>query len=100
MRLLERALRNNWELPETAYKSVPLAMLQLVMGRIEDGKKILEKPRTRIAAARVLALLHAQNQTADHAAQPPQTHLHEHRHSFEDRRQAYLARLAPTGDGG
>lgn len=102
--LVARALRQQWHLPESLYRLLPLEMLHIVTARDAQQQPVY-KPRERIQAARVLAVLHAQNE-AQHAAQhpAPQTHLHahEHRHtlSLDDCRQAYLARLDPPGDGG
>ncbi len=98
--LMAEGLRRQWEFPEQAFKLVPMAMLQLIAARTADGKAYLESPKTRVAAARVLALLHAQNQKADPV---PQTHIHaiggEIIHSVEDRRAAFLARLDRPGPG-
>lgn len=100
-KLIERALRRKWNIPESAYQIAPLEMLAILTAR-DEQKKHIHKPRERINAARVLALFHAQNQIEEPAPAPPQTHLHEHRHivTLDDRRAAYLARLDQPGDGG
>lgn len=99
--LIGRAIRERWELPEQLYRILPLELLRLVTARDKLGNPI-EQPRTRVAAARVLAVLHGQNQKADPA---PQTHIHAHAHAVtiqtaDDRRAAFLARLDCPGDGG
>jgi len=104
LRLLAAGLRRGWEFPETFLRVLPNALLEIVVKRDPDSQVYRYTPRERIAASRVLALMHGQNQKqADSSAPPtPQLHLHEHRHSvtLEDRRQTYLARLDHAGDGG
>ena len=100
LRLIERAVRQRWEIPESSFKVLPLEMLTIVASRESDGKTYRYKPRERIMAARVLTMIHAQNQ-ADSPATQTHVHAHEHRIelSVEDRRAAFLTRLDPKCHG-
>ena len=67
IRTIEQAIRNKWDIPESAMALVPLKMLQAVA----KGNY-----REAAAAARVLALMVAQNQELD----PPKVSLIQHQH--------------------
>jgi len=73
-------------------------MLMLELLTKKAGDQYFYQERTRLGAARVLAILNGQNQTNDPA---PQVHLHAHEHrvqTVDERRQAFLARLDQPGD--
>lgn len=99
LRNIERGLRQGWEFPDNLYRALPTLMLELLTKRLPN-QTYYYSDRTRVAAARVIALLNAQNQKVDPA---PQTHLHAHAHehrirSVDERRQAFLARLDRPGE--
>ena len=83
-----QAVRNQWELPQELYRSLPQAM-QTVMEKGTD--------REKVAAARVLAQLHKQNEDAVPRVQYV---AHKHQHEvrpvsagdFDERRRELRAR--------
>ena len=88
LKRIEQALRNNWEMPEQVFRSLPDQLVNIVT----NGS-----PREQIAAARVLVAMHAQNTAAQ-----TRTVAHAHVHRVEatndstagDRRAALAARIA------
>ncbi len=76
-----------WVIPEDLFTKLPLAMAEIAI----NGDCL----RDRIAAAKVVAAMHGQNQKDDPATIP-----HEHRHTLtlEQRRQGILARIGSCGD--
>jgi hypothetical protein len=66
-RLLERATRQGWKMPEGIMDRLPESMKDVALNKKASH-------RNRIAAARVLTVMHGQNQADDPA---PQTHRHE-----------------------
>lgn len=69
-RLIARALRERWEFPDGLLKSLPAA-LAIIVGKRTAAGDYIHTARERIAAARVLALMHAQNQRDDPLLPPP-----------------------------
>lgn len=72
VRMIERAVRERWIMPEGAFTDLPAAMLEIVT---KESIKVLDREgvaveidndREKIAAARVLAVLEAQNQADEH----------------------------------
>ena len=95
LRLIQRAVREGWKIPEGLLKALPAAMGQIVLQQNEAKTHFSYKPRERIQAARVLALLHGQNQRDDPAVQ---RHEHAHFLAIERRKQRLLERLNREGD--
>lgn len=69
LRMLERAIKQKWKIDERAFEALPSAMLTIALDR---GKE----DRNRIAAARVVATMHGQNQ--DEGKLAGDLHLHQH----------------------
>ena len=65
-RLIEKAVRKGWKLPEGLMDELPAALRQVAMNKKASH-------RNRIAASRVLVTMHGQNQADDPASQK-----HEH----------------------
>jgi len=71
VRLLNRALRQGWDIPEAAFSVLPNEMVKIAVGMDAERKPLIDgngKPismRTRIGAARVVAMMHSQNQADD-----------------------------------
>ena len=63
-RLLERAIKQGWNIPDAVFSAAPEAMAQLM-----DSKE--QSPRTRIAAVKALTVMHGQNQQAGEPAASP-----------------------------
>ncbi len=71
-RMMERAVREGWDIPPAALKALPAQMIEIAIKRKTDGKPAYS-PRNRIAATRVLVAMHGQNQDDDPAEQK---HVH------------------------
>jgi len=90
MRMLEQAVRHRWELPASLYEALPLVLAKI----LSNGTA-----REQVAAARVLAQLHAQN-NADQPRLSMVAHKHQHEvlpvaaGDLNDRRRELLARVA------
>jgi hypothetical protein len=65
----EQALRQNWSIPDAIFKALPGVMAKI----LKDGSN-----REKVAAARVLAALHSQNQ-----ATQPRLSMVAHKHQHE-----------------
>lgn len=72
-RMIERAVKGGWDIPDVARKLIPTELTKIAVARNPDntpykaanGENI--SPRNQIAAARVLALMNQQNQAAEKA---------------------------------
>lgn len=79
VRLLNRALRQGWDIPEAAFSVLPNEMVKIAVGMDANREPLIDgngKPismRTRIGAARVVAMMHSQNQ-ADNPAEQEVVH--------------------------
>jgi len=86
----EQAIRNNWDLPQSIYRALPTVLAKI----LTTGTA-----REQVAAARVLAQLHAQN-NADQPRLSMVAHKHQHEvlpvaaGDLNDRRRELLARVA------
>jgi len=71
LRMLERAVRQQWAIDDRAFSQLPNAMLLIALDRERDD-------RSRIAAARVITTMHGQNRDDAKPAAPNELHLHQH----------------------
>ena len=69
LRMMEQAVRQNWNIPDAIFKALPGVMAKI----LSDGSN-----REKVAAARVLAALHSQNQAAQ-----PRLSMVAHKHQHE-----------------
>lgn len=69
LRMIERAVRQRWEIDDRAFRAMPGVMLAIAADATRED-------RSRIAAARVLVAMHGQNQ--DEAKPSGDLHLHQH----------------------
>ena len=69
LRMMEQAVRQNWNIPDAIFKALPGVMAKI----LSDGSN-----REKVAAARVLAALHSQNQ-----ATQPRLSMVAHKHQHE-----------------
>lgn len=67
-RMLARAVEKRWDLPEAVRKVLPAEMTKIAVNQGPSGRKY--RTRERIAAARVLVAMEAQNQDDEHKRQP------------------------------
>jgi len=69
LRMVEQAVRQNWSIPDAIFQALPGVMAQI----LSSGSN-----REKVAAARVLAALHSQNQ-----ATQPRLSMVAHKHQHE-----------------
>jgi len=69
LRMLERAIKQKWNIDDRAFAALPTAMLAIAL----DAKR---EDRSRIAAARVITTMHGQNQDEGKPAGDQHLHLH------------------------
>ena len=86
----EQAIRHGWEMPDGIYRALPIVLAKI----LKDGT-----PREKVAAARVMVQLQAQN-NADQPRLSMVAHKHQHEvlpvaaGDLNDRRRELLARVA------
>jgi hypothetical protein len=97
-RLVERALRERWEIPLEAFAELPEALLAVVRGsksnreRVAAAKALLSAGQHNLAVARLAA-------EQERLPAPGQVHFHQHQHgsSLTDQAEALIARLRAEG---
>ena len=89
MQMIGQAVRHRWQIPEQLYSALPMQLAAL----LAKGT-----PREKIAAAKVLAQIHGQNEAADNPIQVQHAHIHAVATSpeapIEDRRKIISDRIA------
>lgn len=67
IRLMERAVKQGWDIPDAAFKVVPAEVIKIAIGVDVHGQRLIDTRghamsyRTQLAAARTLAMMHAAN---------------------------------------
>lgn len=95
LRMIEMSVRRGWAIRDQAFTALPDAMLSLALDKGHD-------PRVRVAAGRVVVIMHGQNKDDEE----PRIREHHHVHdlgpvtleNMEDRKRALAARLDALGD--
>ena len=86
LRLIKRAVRNKWEIPERLRHLLPEAMGRIALNQDDEGRTLSYDPREQVAAAKVIVAMDAVNE--------PEQHNHTHLHVDAESERARLSALA------
>lgn len=96
--LYERAIRQQWEIPQNLYADLPMLAAEIIARR-DANKNFLYTDRSRLAAIRLILAMHTANQRDDPAVQKHE-HEHTHRLTLDERRTRLLDHLGEPGEDG